>query len=217
MVNTLSKQSRRRREQLNTVNIEITFISWLLEFISGWFIIAAILSISETLSSYLAYADFILNFILIPGIYVMNNQLTKRIIAFESYWKGFRDIIHSDSGQSANNGTQDPVEVFNFRPIPTISGNIRLLHYLDRIDYPCILQNRWVLGNAGNMRPQTDHEQNTIEEGSCSTEVIQLSPKLTPQVSFERESRNLPSSTNYSGFTNLDICNLPGSVNVDIE
>ena len=147
----------------------------------------------------------------------MNNQVTKRIIAFESYWKGFRNIIHSDGGQFADNGIQGPVEVFTFRPIPTISGNIQILNYLDRIDYPCILQNRWMLDNGGNMRSQTDHESSTIEEGNCSTEVIQLSPKLTPQVSFERECRNLPTGTIHSGFSNRDICNLPGSVNLDIE
>ena len=216
-MDALSKQSRRRREQLDTVNIQITFMSWLLEFISGWFIIVAILSTSETLRSYLAFADFTINFILIPGIYVMNNQVTKRIIAFESYLNGFRNIIHSANGHSTDNGIQGPAIVYNFRPIPTISGNIEILNHLDRIDYPCMLQNSWMLDNGCNMRSQDGHEENTRDEGSNSTEIVLISPMLTPHVSFERESRNLPTNTIHSGFNSLDICNLPGSVNLDTE
>ena len=192
-------------------------MSWLLEFISGWFIIVAILSTSETLSSYLAFADFTINFILIPGIYVMNNQVTKRIIAFESYWNGVKNIINSSSEHSAVNGNQGPAGVYSVRPIPTISGNIQILNHFDRIDYLSMLQNNWTLDNGSNMQCQHGDEEITIEEGSHSTQVVQLSPMLTPQASFERESRNLPTNMIHSGFKNIDICNLPGSVNYDIE
>ena len=110
----------------------MTTISWCLELTTG--IVAMVLThVSFTdelavLSFFLA--DACLNFIVIPGSYLFNNEATKQHIVAEGWHKWFNNFFRSHRVAPAENDGQveAPIELNPMpRPIPTISGNINAL------------------------------------------------------------------------------------------
>ena len=126
----LSEDSKRKRQRTNTINIKMTFISWLLEFTAGAIIIPT-RYYSPTVGRWVAGADIVLNFILIPASYVMHNEVNRKVIIADGWIRGCRRLLTSstptvdpaqnnDQGAINNPGSVPP-------PIRTIAGNIKAL------------------------------------------------------------------------------------------
>ena len=88
----LSEESRIKRRRINKVNIQITAIAWSIEFATG--LIACSLRAqaqnpdsSVELTVVIMLIDACLNFIIIPSIYLLNNENSKKRIIDEGWSK----------------------------------------------------------------------------------------------------------------------------------
>ena len=110
----LSEESRRKRKRSNAINIQITFITWLLEFSAGILCAVVYFTSSMVASRWLAFLDMTLNFILVPGSYIINNDVNKAAIMAHGWIQGIRRMIsltnpdepNQDNGNVANNENQ---------------------------------------------------------------------------------------------------------------
>ena len=125
----LSESSKLKRRRMNKVNLQMTVISWSLEFIAGLFCLGVNLNpeSSPDLISIMVIFDTCLNFIIIPSTYIFNDEVRKRSIITEGWYIGVRGRVASNSiGPASTNDS--PKMKSNRRqqqtPIPTISGNI---------------------------------------------------------------------------------------------
>ena len=123
----LSEESKRKRQRANTINIQMTFISWLLEFFAGLMYITIRFIKNRVVLNLLGISDIILNFVLIPMTYVLNNDVNKAIIVAHGWVQGFRRLINLGSVvvPEENNEEENPANP-DTAPvrIPTTSRNI---------------------------------------------------------------------------------------------
>ena len=128
----LSEESKIKRRRTKTVNVQMTLISWCLEFTTGiWAMLLTHFSVTDELAvASIFLADACLNFIVIPGSYLFNNEATKQHIIAEGWRKWFNHFFRSHRVAPAENDGQveAPIALNPMpRPIPTISGNIKAL------------------------------------------------------------------------------------------
>ena len=118
MLSDESKQMRRRR---NSINIKITLLSWILEFISGMFILVVRRLrkndyLSARMMNWMVFIDVFLYFVVIPCTYVLNREVTKRIIIMENWYQGIKSIFFGR--HSSNSGTEPPAQPPPPREVP---------------------------------------------------------------------------------------------------
>ena len=105
----------------------MTFISWSLEFIAGLIIFLFWFIKNPVVVKWLALLDIVINFILIPISYVLNNDINKAVIVAQGWVQGFRRLINRESrvAPKQNNGVENPGNANPVPvPIPTSSRNI---------------------------------------------------------------------------------------------
>ena len=125
----LSESSKLKRRRTNKVNLQMTVISWSLEFIAGLFCLGVNFNpeSSPDLISIMVIFDTCLNFIIIPSTYIFNDEVRKRRIIAEGWYIGVRGRVVSNSvGLAVNNDStkMNPSRRQQQTPIPTISGSI---------------------------------------------------------------------------------------------
>ena len=126
----LSEESRVRRGRTHQVNIQMTFISWSLEFLTGTialaFILLKIIDDDTILKYVILSLDMSLNSIIIPGSYLLNNEVNRSLIATRGWYKTIRNTLCPAWRKERGPVEQDPPINGNASPpkIPTISGNI---------------------------------------------------------------------------------------------
>ena len=111
------------------VNLQMTVISWSLEFIAGLVCLGVNFNpeSSPDLISIMVIFDTCLNFIIIPSTYIFNDEVRKRRIIAEGWYIGVRGRVVSNSvGLAPNNDStkMNPLLRQQQTPIPTISGSI---------------------------------------------------------------------------------------------
>ena len=68
----LSEESRRKRTRNITINIQMTAISWLVEFVSGIIVlVTATFIMNDYTSQILAVIDILICFVVIPSSYIL--------------------------------------------------------------------------------------------------------------------------------------------------
>ena len=89
----LSEDARRYRRKTISVNIKITFLSWVLECMGGIGAIVVWVFIGN--ESFQLYGLFlqILGLIIIPCTYILNRETTKQIIVLENWMKGIQSTF----------------------------------------------------------------------------------------------------------------------------
>ena len=83
----LSEEARIKRNRQFVVNIQMTVISWSLEFITGAFVLS-ILTMREYgvyFGPALILPDVCVSFIVIPAYYLFNNEVNRSLIAMEGW------------------------------------------------------------------------------------------------------------------------------------
>ena len=92
----LSEESKRKRRRTDTISLQTTIISWLIEFIAGSaMLISYLLSIFDEglfIRFYIPF-DIILCSIIIPSCYILKTEKIKKVVADGGWCKIFKDIF----------------------------------------------------------------------------------------------------------------------------
>ena len=125
----LSESSKLKRRRMNKVNLQMTVMSWSLEFIAGLVCLGVNFNpeSSPDLISIMVIFDACLSFIIIPSTYIFNDEVRKRGIIAEGWYLGIRGRVVSNSvGLTSNNDSikMKPRSRQQQIPIRTISGDI---------------------------------------------------------------------------------------------
>ena len=93
----LSEDSLRKRHRATVISIHITLTSWLLEFVSNWFIVLlGCLGVqNNTLKFIMLVLDTFCCFILIPASYICNTEKVKEYINSIGWYTSFIDQFRS--------------------------------------------------------------------------------------------------------------------------
>ena len=129
----MSDAAKIKRTRRNTINIQMSFLSWSLEFIAGIIFLVSDLVYKDIteLYLYLLFIDNTLTFVIIPSSYILNTEVIKDFIIANGWSKPIRTLFPSRKiGQAPNNNNElqaNPNAAISHRvatkPIPTISGN----------------------------------------------------------------------------------------------
>ena len=98
----LSKSSKARRHRRNLLNIQITTLAWFIEFLGFYSFLLGSFILGHTNTSVtflLQVLTTILNFILLPCIFLISSSQFKAIIA-DSNW--YQILVHRVSPQPGN-------------------------------------------------------------------------------------------------------------------
>ena len=113
----------------------MTIFSWSLEFITGLVITYWNINIhnpetNTDLIAFMVIFDALLNFIIIPSSYILNNEVIKKIIMAEGWCKilrGRMKLNKIDPDRNSIECNEGAVANLQPVPIPTVSGNIKAL------------------------------------------------------------------------------------------
>ena len=140
---TEAKRARRKRE--TSVNIEIMFISWVVELLTGWLMMIVRLSATHlgyghntTLTSWTWFTDYCLVFVIIPCTHIINNGSTKEIIISENWYAGIQSLLPwlNKSAQSTppQNPVADPAHQNNSNQPSGARGTLRERRHADALE-----------------------------------------------------------------------------------
>ena len=88
----LSEASYERGENRRLVSLKMCFLSWLLECV-GLLSMASIIYLRTLGLNNIHYPDCIIMNVIIPIVYLMNDEETKGIIAEEGWYQGIRHMM----------------------------------------------------------------------------------------------------------------------------
>ena len=129
----LSEKVRIKRQRRKTINIQMTIISWLIEFISGIAILAMYFLFKEAnIVTLFAMFNTFLNFVIIPGTYILHTEVCRTLVVAQGWSLTIIRMCHptrvsplQDEDQNSDEHHNDvPPRQAMPQPIPTISGNI---------------------------------------------------------------------------------------------
>ena len=106
----LSEEYKIKRRKKNKVSIQMTVMSWSLEFLTGYLGMSAVYlarNNGKSAEAILAivYVDIFLNFIVIPSTYVFNNDVNKTVIITEGWCKFFTTCFRSNKVEAHLNNS----------------------------------------------------------------------------------------------------------------
>ena len=104
----LSEDARRYRRQNISVNIKITFLSWILECLEGVTIILAwALGFGKKTHKISGLIGPFIVFVATPCTYILNRETTKQLIVMENWLKGLRStFMNAEEAQAEVNRLQ---------------------------------------------------------------------------------------------------------------
>ena len=87
-----SEKSFERNKKRSLVSLKMCVISWLIELMGGVFAVSLV-SLHNLGFHNLHYPDCIIMTLIIPLVHLMNDEVTKGIIAEEGWYQGIRDLL----------------------------------------------------------------------------------------------------------------------------
>ena len=98
----LSETSKQKRRRTNAVNLQMTLFAWSLEFVTGLVNLSIGITIHNPESNvdfitFMVIFDGLLNFIIIPCSYIMNNEVLKAAIIASGWIEAIRQRIRSNT------------------------------------------------------------------------------------------------------------------------
>ena len=100
----LNENAKRRRKHTETVNIQMSVMTWLIEFITGCLLmILFTLDDNVTIILIIGLFDIIMTFIAIPGAYILNTEIMKSKIIQNGWFRSLRPLRPSRRIQPAEN------------------------------------------------------------------------------------------------------------------
>ena len=128
----LSEASRIKRNRKKTINIQMTCISWLLEFVAGLFGILQLmvgwLRLVTELQSATIFLSLILlsvslNFVVIPSTYLLHTDMCKAFVITQGWWQSFKTLFSLNRVASIQNVDMEDNGHSNFRTTPNVSSS----------------------------------------------------------------------------------------------
>ena len=106
----LNDNAKQRRKHTKTVNIQMSVMTWLIEFITGCLLIILFtLDDNITIIVIIALLDGIMTFVAIPGAYILNTEIMKSKIIQNGWFRSLRPLRHSGRIHPAENeAANDP-------------------------------------------------------------------------------------------------------------
>ena len=104
----LNDNAKQRRKHTKTVNIQMSVITWLIEFITGCLLIILFtLDDNITVIIIIGLFDIIMTFVAIPGAYILNTEIMKSRIIQNGWIRSLRPLrssgrIHPAENEAAN-------------------------------------------------------------------------------------------------------------------
>ena len=113
----LAEEYKIKRRKQSKVSIQITVISWSVEFLAGILSISAIylaMNLNKNVGIIVGITifDIILNFIAIPSTYVFNTEVNKTGIIDEGWCNIFVSCFQSNRVQSIANNNNRPNQLY---------------------------------------------------------------------------------------------------------
>ena len=100
----LNENAKRRRKHTETVNIQMSVMTWLIEFITGCLLmILFTLDDNITVILIIGLFDIIMTFVAIPGAYILNTEIMKSKIIQNGWFRSLRPLRPSRRIQPAEN------------------------------------------------------------------------------------------------------------------
>ena len=86
--------AKRNRKRTRTVNIQISFLTWLVEFSSGFlFLFTFMLDNDINIIILFFFFDIVLLFVLIPGAYILNTEAIKALFIESGWFSSLRSLF----------------------------------------------------------------------------------------------------------------------------
>ena len=100
----LNDNAKRSRKHTQTVNIQMSVMTWLMEFITGCLLmINFTMSDNITIIIIISLFDVIMTFVVIPGAYILNTEVMKSKIIQNGWFRSLRTLPSSGRIQPAAN------------------------------------------------------------------------------------------------------------------
>ena len=87
-----SEKGYERNKKRSLVSLKMCVISWLIELVGGIFAVSFV-TLKNLGFQNVHYPDCIIMTIIIPIVHLMNDEVTKGIIAEEGWYQGIRDLL----------------------------------------------------------------------------------------------------------------------------
>ena len=137
VVNVLmSEESRIKRNRTKTINLQMTVISWSLEFVAGFIVLLQLVDRIKSFEIQIPLAIFtmVFNFIIIPSTYLLNTTFYKAFIVTQGWWKWFRTLISSNQAASTNQVALEP----NINPNSRLNSKVVPSKNVDKKSNRCL-------------------------------------------------------------------------------
>ena len=108
----LSDNAKRSRKHTQTVNIQMSVITWLIEFITGCLLMMNFtMSDNITIIIIISFFDVVMTFVLIPGAYILNTEVVKTRVIENGWFRSLRsvstsgrmEIVENEAANELNN------------------------------------------------------------------------------------------------------------------
>ena len=92
----LNNETKNWCQRTDTVNIQITFIAWILEFTWSCVLLAARICVDEGYDDHVKWIrlfDICVTFVFLPCAYILNREITKQKIVWGNWYQGIKSIF----------------------------------------------------------------------------------------------------------------------------
>ena len=117
---SLSEEVKVKRHRQKTINLQMTLISWSLEFVTCLVGMLQLVNHIRLANQFLhlALLSIVLNFVIIPSTYLLHTEICKTFVIAQGWWKSFRTLFSSNRVAPAQNenkeGDRNPNARSNF-------------------------------------------------------------------------------------------------------
>ena len=181
----LSEESRSHRQKTNSVNIRISFITWLLEFLTGLTWVFSPWLSNDISKIVMRSIDAYLCSVIIPLVYMMNTEGTKQAIVTQSWYRGIRAAMGMNGSVVPAVANNPPsVEDAPIQPQNHPEEDHQPQAAVDGQEPPIQLQNH----------PDVDAQPEVIVDGADLEIQLQNHPELDhqPQIGVRGKDQPVP-------------------------
>ena len=97
----LSEESRIKRHRTKTINLQMTALSWAIEFVTGLLCMIQLVLVdvqepihkSATFYAAMSLSTIFLSFIVIPFTYLLNTEVCKAVVIARGWWSSFLNLV----------------------------------------------------------------------------------------------------------------------------
>ena len=92
----LNNETKNWCQRTDTVNIQITFLAWILEFSWSWVLFTAFILVEMGYYDHVKWIrmfDICVTFVVLPCAYILNREVTKQKIVWGNWYQGIKSVF----------------------------------------------------------------------------------------------------------------------------